>query len=165
MKDDGQQERSNDRPSDSFEGDYRPASEGAAAPAKVRTEPIQLAFLMRLANALNATLDLQTIMHQTAELVRAVIDFRIFAILLLNDRTNDLRMRFQIGHTPETERRRFRIGEGSIGDAVARKEPVLINDVRTAKNYVAANEAVRSELAVPLIVKGRVIVVIDIESE
>ena len=62
-------------------------------------EPIQLAFLMRLANALNATLDLQTIMHQTAELVRAVIDFRIFAILLLNDRTNDLRMRFQIGHT------------------------------------------------------------------
>ncbi len=165
MKDDGQQERSNDRPSDSFEGDYRPASEGAAARAKVRTEPIQLAFLMRLANALNATLDLQTIMHQTAELVRAVIDFRIFAILLLNDRTNDLRMRFQIGHTPETERRRFRIGEGIIGEAVARKEPVLINDVRTAKNYVAANEAVRSELAVPLIVKGRVIGVIDIESE
>ena len=165
MKDDGQQERSNDRPSDSFEGDYRPASEGAAAPAKVRTEPIQLAFLMRLANALNATLDLQTIMHQTAELVRAVIDYRIFAILLLNDRTNDLRMRFQIGHTPETERRRFRIGEGIIGEAVARKEPVLINDVRTAKNYVSANEAVRSELAVPLIVKGRVIGVIDIESE
>jgi sigma-B regulation protein RsbU (phosphoserine phosphatase) len=165
VKDDGQQERSNDRPSDSFEGDYRPASEGAAAPAKVRTEPIQLAFLMRLANALNATLDLQTIMHQTAELVRAVIDYRIFAILLLNDRTNDLRMRFQIGHTPETERRRFRIGEGIIGEAVARKEPVLINDVRTAKNYVSANEAVRSELAVPLIVKGRVIGVIDIESE
>ncbi|HEY3990494.1 MAG TPA: SpoIIE family protein phosphatase [Acidobacteriaceae bacterium] len=169
MKDDGQpdrpQERSYERPSDSFEGDYRPSSESAAASVRVRTEPIQLAFLMRLANALNATLDLQTIMHQTAELVRAVIDFRIFAILLLNDRTNDLRMRYQIGHTPETERRRFRIGEGIIGEAAAHKEPVLVNDVRTAKNYVAANEAVRSELAVPLIVKGRVIGVIDIESE
>ena len=105
MKDDGQQDRPHDRSPDSFEGDYRPASEGTAARAQVRTEPIQLAFLMRLANALNATLDLQTIMHQTAELVRAVIDFRIFAILLLNDRTNDLRMRYQIGHTPETERR------------------------------------------------------------
>jgi sigma-B regulation protein RsbU (phosphoserine phosphatase) len=165
VKDDGQQDRPQDRSSESFEGDYRPASESAAARVQVRTEPIQLAFLMRLANALNATLDLQTIMHQTAELVRAVIDFRIFAILLLNDRTNDLRMRFQIGHTPETERRRFRIGEGIIGEAASRKEPVLINDVRTAKNYVSANEAVRSELAVPLIVKGRVIGVIDIESE
>ena len=165
MKDDGQQDRPEDRSPESFEGDYRPASEGAAARAKVRTEPIQLAFLMRLANALNATLDLQTIMHQTAELVRAVIDFRIFAILLLNDRTNDLRMRYQIGHTPETERRRFRIGEGIIGEAASRKEPVLVNDVRGAKNYVSANDAVRSELAVPLIVKGRIIGVIDIESE
>jgi phosphoserine phosphatase RsbU/P len=165
VKDDGQQDRPEDRSPESFEGDYRPASEGAAARANVRTEPIQLAFLMRLANALNATLDLQTIMHQTAELVRAVIDFRIFAILLLNDRTNDLRMRYQIGHTPETERRRFRIGEGIIGEAASRKEPVLVNDVRGAKNYVSANDAVRSELAVPLIVKGRIIGVIDIESE
>jgi sigma-B regulation protein RsbU (phosphoserine phosphatase) len=165
VKDDGQQDRPDDRSPESFEGDYRPASEGAAARAKVRTEPIQLAFLMRLANALNATLDLQTIMHQTAELVRAVIDFRIFAILLLNDRTNDLRMRYQIGHTPETERRRFRIGEGIIGEAASRKGPVLVNDVRGAKNYVSANDAVRSELAVPLIVKGRIIGVIDIESE
>ena len=70
-----------------------PPARASAARVQARTEPVQLAFLMRLANALNATLDLQTIMHQTAELVRAVIDFRIFAILLLNDRTNDLRMR------------------------------------------------------------------------
>jgi phosphoserine phosphatase RsbU/P len=165
VKDDGKPDQPQDRSPESFEGDYRPASESAAARVLVRAEPIQLAFLMRLASALNATLDLQTIMQQTAELVRAVIDFRIFAILLLNDRTNDLRMRYQVGHTPETERRRFRIGEGIIGEAASRKEPVLINDVRTAKNYVSANEAVRSELAVPLIVKGRVIGVIDIESE
>ncbi len=165
MKDDGQQDRPRDRSGESFEGDYRPANEGVTARVQARTEPVQLAFLMRLANALNATLDLQTIMQQTAELVRAVLDFRIFAILLLNDRTNDLRMRYQIGHTPETERRRFRIGEGIIGEAASRKEPVLVNDVRTAKNYVSANDAVRSELAVPLIVKGRVIGVIDIESE
>lgn len=165
MKENGQQDRPHDRSPDIFEGDYRPSSEAATPRVQARTEPVQLAFLMRLANALNATLDLQTIMRQTAEMVRAVIDFRIFAILLLNDRTNDLRMRYQIGHTPETERRRFRIGEGIIGEAAARKEPVLVNDVSAAKNYVSANDAVRSELAIPLIVKGRVIGVIDIESE
>jgi sigma-B regulation protein RsbU (phosphoserine phosphatase) len=161
VKDNGQP----DRPADNFEGDYRPASQSGAARAGVRQEPIQLEFLMRLANALNATLDLQTIMQQTAELVRAVIDFRIFAILLLNDRTHDLRMRYQIGHTPAAERRRFRIGEGIVGEAAALKQPVLVDDVRTIKNYIPANDSVRSELAVPLIVKGRVIGVIDIESE
>ncbi len=150
---------------DVFEGDYRPSSEEAAAQVRVREDPIQIEFLMRLANALNTTLDLQTLMHQTAELVRAVIDYRIFAILLLNERTNELRMRFQIGHSPELERKRIRIGEGIVGEAAARKEPVLVNDVRTRENYVPANEAVRSELAVPLIVKNRVIGVIDIESE
>jgi sigma-B regulation protein RsbU (phosphoserine phosphatase) len=161
VKDNGQP----DRPADNFEGDYRPASQSGAARAGVRQEPIQLEFLMRLANALNATLDLQTIMQQSAELVRAVIDFRIFAILLLNDRTHDLRMRYQIGHTAAAERRRFRIGEGIVGEAAALKQPVLVDDVRTIKNYIPANDTVRSELAVPLIVKGRVIGVIDIESE
>ncbi len=150
---------------DVFEGDYRPSSEEAVAQARVREDPIQIEFLMRLANALNTTLDLQTLMHQTAELVRAVIDYRIFAILLLNERTNDLRMRFQIGHSPEMERKRIRIGEGIVGEAAARKEPVLVNDVSTRDNYLPANETVRSELAVPLIVKNRVIGVIDIESE
>ena len=165
VKEDGQQDRPQDRSPDIYEGDYRPASAAGTPRVQARTEPVQLAFLMRLANALNATLDLQTIMRQTAELVRAVIDFRILAILLLNERTNDLRMRYQIGHTPETERRRFRIGEGIIGQAAERKEAVLVNDVSTAENYVSANDAVRSELAIPLIVKGRVIGVIDIESE
>jgi len=86
---------------DRFEGDYRPAS-NAPEPANVsvRLEPLQIDFLLRLADALNTTLDLNTLMHRVADLVRAVIDYRIFAILLLNDKTTELRMRFQTGHTP-----------------------------------------------------------------
>jgi sigma-B regulation protein RsbU (phosphoserine phosphatase) len=68
----------------SFEGDYRPSSETPLAAPTARVDPLQSEFLMRLANTLNTTLDLQTLMHRTADLVRAVIDYRIFAILLLN---------------------------------------------------------------------------------
>src|ERR1700692_3465731 len=81
----------------SFEGDYRPSSEALTVPGSVKIDPLQTEFLIRLANALNTTLDLQTLLHRTADLVRAVIDYKIFAILLLNERTNDLRMRFQVG--------------------------------------------------------------------
>lgn len=155
-----------ERPEDVFEGDYRPSADGnAAARTQIRVDPIQSDFLIRLADALNTTLDLQTLLHRTADLVRAVIDYRIFAILLINDRTNDLRMRFQIGHKPEIERMRIRIGQGVVGQVAERREAILINDVAKAENYINANPEVRSELAVPLIVKNRVIGVIDIQSE
>jgi phosphoserine phosphatase RsbU/P len=149
----------------SFEGDYRPSSETPLAAGSVKVDPLQTEFLMRLANALNTTLDLQTLMHRTADLVRAVIDYKIFAILLLNERTNDLRMRFQIGHSPEAERLRIRVGKGVVGRAAEHRESILLQDVRLEQNYISANPDVRSELAVPLIVKNRVIGVIDLQSE
>jgi phosphoserine phosphatase RsbU/P len=149
---------------EAFEGDYRPSTP-AAAPTQVRVEPLSTEFLVRLADALNTTLDLQTLLKRTADLVRAVIDYRIFAILLLNDRTSDLRMRFQIGHTPEVERMRIKLGQGVVGQVAQQRQAVLINDVSQAENYINANPDVRSELAVPLIVKNRLIGVIDIQSE
>jgi len=163
-------------PEDEFEGDYRPAGAVATAgepgagvpvdvPTSVRVEPLQIDFLLRLADALNTTLDLNTLMHRVADLVRAVIDYRIFAILLLNDRTNELWMRFQTGHTPEIERTRIKIGKGIVGQAALERKSMLIEDVRTVENYINANPQVISELAVPLIVKNKVIGVIDIQSE
>jgi phosphoserine phosphatase RsbU/P len=150
----------------SFEGDYRPSSESLPlSPSTIRIDPLQTEFLMRLANALNTTLDLQALLHRTADLVRAVIDYKIFAILLLNERTNDLRMRFQIGHTSEVERLRIRVGQGVVGRAAESREAILLEDVRGESNYISANPDVRSELAVPLIVKNRVIGVIDLQSE
>ncbi len=104
-------------------------------------------------------------MHRVADLVRAVIDYRIFAILLLNDRTQELWMRFQIGHTPEIERTRVKMGRGIVGQAALQRRSLRIEDVTQREHYIDANPNVRSELAVPLIVKNKVIGVLDIESE
>ena len=131
----------------------------------IRLQTLQMDFLLRLADALNTTLDLNTLMHRVADMVRAVIDYRIFAILLLNDKTNELRMRFQTGHTPEVERMRIKLGRGIVGQAAAARHSILIEDVSKEENYINANPEVVSELAVPLIVKNRVIGVVDIQSE
>ena len=152
-----------------FEGDYRPADPANPSahldPVNARVETADLNYLVRMADALNTTLDLETLLNRTAELVRAMIDYRIFAILLLNDRTHELRMRFQIGHTPQTERIRVPIGRGVVGQVALTRQSILLNDVSTSDIYVAANPEVRSELAVPLIAKNRLIGVMDIESE
>src|ERR1700722_16825681 len=100
-----------------LEGDYRPVDSAHPTahldPVNVRVEAADLSYLARLADALNTTLDLQTMLERTSELVRAVIEYRIFAIFLLNDRTHDLRMRFQIGHSPQTNRTACPSGEGA----------------------------------------------------
>ncbi|MGA2219360.1 MAG: GAF domain-containing protein, partial [Terracidiphilus sp.] len=152
-----------------LEGDYRPAPSANPSahldPINVRIESRDLTYLAQMADTLNTTLDLQTLLNRTSELVRAIIQYRIFAIFLLNDRTHELRMRFQIGHTPQTERTRVPLGKGVVGQVALTRQPILLNDVSTSEHYIAANPDVRSELAVPLIAKNRLIGVMDIESE
>src|ERR1700727_13799 len=156
-------------PAHPFEGVYRPTAPALfhphASDPKIRVEPLQGDFLHKLADALNTTLDLNTLMHRVADLVRAVIDYKIFAILLINDRSQDLRMRFQIGHTTEVERMRIKLGRGVVGQAALQRKSLLIEDVTQTENYIDANPNVRAELAVPLVVKNKVIGVLDLQSE
>jgi sigma-B regulation protein RsbU (phosphoserine phosphatase) len=121
-------------------------------------------FLIEVADVVNSTLEVDKLLARVAELVRRVIDYEIFAILLLNERTNDLRMRFQIGHTPEVERMKIKVGQGVTGMAVEQRRPILVPDVSREPRYINANPIVRSELAIPLIAKKRVIGVIDIQA-
>src|ERR1700683_1846472 len=57
------------------------------------------------------------------------------------------------------------MGLGSAGQGALTRQPILLNEVTTDENYISANPEVRSELAVPLIAKNRLIGVMDIESE
>jgi sigma-B regulation protein RsbU (phosphoserine phosphatase) len=134
----------------------------AAKPdVKSKIDPL----LLEVADVVNTTLDLDTTLHRVAELVRKVIDYEIFNILLLNEKTQELRIRFQVGYTKEVaERICIKVGEGVTGIAAQRREPVLVTDVSQEPRYISGIAAVRSELAVPLIVKNRVIGVLNLES-
>jgi sigma-B regulation protein RsbU (phosphoserine phosphatase) len=126
-----------------------------------KVEPL----LLEVADVVNTTLDLDTTLRRVAELVRKVFDYEIFAILLLNEKTQELRIRFNVGYKREiAERIRIKMGEGVTGLAAQRREAVLVGDVTTDPRYISAVPDVRSELAVPLIVKNKLIGVIDLES-
>ncbi len=127
----------------------------------LQVEPL----LLEVADVLATSLDLDTTLRRVAEVVRKVIDYEIFAILLLNDKTQELRFRFQVGYPPDfAERARVKLGEGVTGKAAQSRQAVLVDDVTQDPTYIAAVPNVRSELAVPLITKNRVIGVIDLEA-
>ncbi|MFI5104498.1 MAG: GAF domain-containing protein [Terriglobales bacterium] len=131
------------------------------SPQRVDVESL----LIEVADVLNTTLDLDTLLQRVAEVVKRVIDYEIFSILLLNERRQELYFRFQIGHLPEVaERIRVKVGEGVTGRAVEQRRAILVDDVSKETNYIEAVPRVRSELAVPLITKNKVIGVIDLEA-
>lgn len=122
-------------------------------------------MLLEVADVVNTTLDLDTTLRRVAELVRKVIDYEIFAILLLNERTQELRFRFQVGYPREyADRARIKVGCGVTGRAAQLRKALLIEDVTKESDYIEAIPNVRAELAVPLIVKNRLIGVIDLEA-
>src|ERR1039458_4653763 len=122
-------------------------------------------LLLEVADVVNTTLDLETTLQRVAELVRKVIDYEIFAILLLNEQRQELYVRFHVGYAPEVaERVRVKVGQGVTGRAALSRQAVLVADVTQEEFYVEAVPNVHSELAIPLIVKNRVIGVIDFEA-
>jgi len=138
------------------------ATQSASRPLEL-TELLTL--MVEVSERINSTLDLDELMARIAEIVKRAIDFEVFAILLLNEKTQELRIRFSIGHPDELVRNlRIKVGEGIVGRVAKTRRSVLVNDVHKDPSYIQSVSPMRSELAVPLITKGRLIGVMDLES-
>lgn len=110
------------------------------------------------------TLDLDALLRELAILVRKVADYQLFAVLLPTD-NGDLCIRHAIGYRDElVNTLRVPIGEGITGTAAAQLKTVFDGDVSSNPAYLRAVDAVRSEIAVPLVARGRLVAVLDLQS-
>ena len=124
-----------------------------------------LTLMIEVTERINSTLDLDELLSRIAEIVKRAIDYEVFAILLLNEKTQELRVHFSQGHPKELVRNlRIKVGQGIVGRAAQTRRSVLVNDVKDDPTYIPSLAAIRSELAVPLLFKGRLIGVIDLEA-
>jgi sigma-B regulation protein RsbU (phosphoserine phosphatase) len=124
-----------------------------------------LDFLLEVGAVTSETLDLDKLLSSVAEIIKEVIPYELFAILLYSERTRTLRMRYSIGHREEVARNlSIEVGEGITGAAAATRHPILVRDVRVDKRYLNALDAVRAELAAPMLIRGKLVGVIDLQS-
>jgi phosphoserine phosphatase RsbU/P len=124
-----------------------------------------LDFLLEVSTLTTETLDLDRLLANVADIVKEVIPHELFAILLFNERSRTLRMRYSIGHRDEVAKNlSIRLGEGITGTAAASRQPLLVPDVRLEPKYLNALDAVRAELAVPMLVRGKLVGIIDLQS-
>jgi sigma-B regulation protein RsbU (phosphoserine phosphatase) len=124
-----------------------------------------LSTLAEIAEEVQASLDLDEVLARTAALIKKHIDYEIFGVLMVDGDGSFLKHRFSIGHPRElAESLRIPMGQGITGTAAVTGHPVRVSDVLTDSRYINAIESVRSELAVPLMVRGKCIGVLDIQS-
>src|ERR1700679_1071837 len=60
-----------------------------------------LDFLLEVSTLTAETLDLDRLLTSVSEIIKDVIPYELFAILLYNEKTRALRMRYSIGHRDE----------------------------------------------------------------
>src|SRR5438309_955591 len=133
--------------------------------AEFRERAELLDFLLEVSTVTSETLDLDRLLGNVAEIIKDVIPYELFAILLFNDKTRTLRMRYSIGHRDEVAKNLVsRVGEGITGSSAASRQPILVEDVRKDTRYLNALDAVRAELAVPMLVRGKLVGIIDLQA-
>jgi sigma-B regulation protein RsbU (phosphoserine phosphatase) len=135
------------------------------ADARFREREELLDFLLELSTVTAETLDLDKLLPQVADFVVRVIPHEVFAILLYTEKQQGLRIRYARGHRDEIVRSVvIPLGEGLTGAAAQKRKPVVSNNVLEDPRYIPTIDAVRSELAVPMIARGKLVGVIDIQA-
>jgi sigma-B regulation protein RsbU (phosphoserine phosphatase) len=124
-----------------------------------------LATLAEIGEEVNSSLDLDEVLARSAALIKRHIDYEIFGVLLIEGDGSYLRHRFAIGYSHElAENLRIPLGQGITGTAAATGHSVRVSDTGKDPRYINAIDSVRSELAVPLMIRGKCIGVLDIQS-
>lgn len=124
-----------------------------------------LDFLLEASRVTSETLDLDRLLENVARIVRDVVPYDLFAILLYSERTQGLSIRYAIGHREEVVRTLVvPLGEGIVGESARTRSAVLVDDVRNDPRYLNAMDAVRSELAVPMVARGKLVGILDVQS-
>ena len=125
----------------------------------------RLKLLYQVSNVIHSTLDpqeaLQLILREAIRLMRASSG----SVVLVNPTSGILEIQASRGLPPESVKLKLRIGQGITGWVARTGKPARIGDVTKDPHYVMLRPEIRSELAVPLEVRGEVRGVINVDSE
>jgi phosphoserine phosphatase RsbU/P len=121
-------------------------------------------LLAEIGREVASVLDLDELLSHIAQLAKRVIDYRTFGILLFNEEARELEMKVAVHYGEKLALPKVPLGEGLVGYAALHREAVLVPNVADDPRYIKVVDDVRSELAIPMLLKERVIGVFDLES-
>jgi GAF domain-containing protein/two-component sensor histidine kinase len=145
------------------------AIENARIYEEERKRVNQLELIGEVTQKIASILNLDELLPQVARMIVDTFDYYHTSILLVEADSGELVLRASIGSLKGAlrDRLRLKIGrEGITGWVAHSGEPLLANDVSREPRYCFREEAkdIKSELAVPIKLKGEIIGVLDAQS-
>ncbi len=141
------------------------AIENARLFQQVSNQAETLLVLNEVSREMSSILDVEELLRRAAEAVKRVIDYQILSLMLYDDEQKVFRHRIDVKHGQRVQGKlRVAATEGIVGAAATLQEPVIVPDVTGDHRYLMVNPETRSELAIPMMHKGKVIGVLDLES-
>ncbi len=131
---------------------------------RVRTDADAFETLAEIGRDVASVLDLDELFARINGAMRRVIDYRTFGLWLVDEERGELEIKIAVQYGEKVDVPRVALGEGLVGYAALHKEAVLVPDVSEDPRYINVVPDVRSELAIPMLVKDRCIGVLDLES-
>ena len=127
-----------------------------------------LATLLEVSHEFSTLLDVNALMDVVATVMRRLIRYDSYAVFLLDegeDAVPTLRHFAGYRHGRREGLESVSIDEGAIGAAVRTRRPVLVSHALADPDHDSTRGDVRSEVAVPLRLRDRVMGVLALESE
>jgi sigma-B regulation protein RsbU (phosphoserine phosphatase) len=144
------------------------AIESAQLYENMREQARTLSLLHEVSRELNSILDRRRLLERVAEMVRRLIDYDIFSVMLWNEDQQLLEpwMAFRRDGREVTGLKGAALGSGLTGTAAALRQSLRVPNVHLDPRYLACMDTieVNSELVVPLVFKDRLLGVLDLES-
>jgi diguanylate cyclase (GGDEF)-like protein len=125
----------------------------------------ELRIIYRIAQETTAVLDLDSLLDHIVTIIREVMGYYMVALLLPGSKAGELRVGAHSGYAVDITGLTISVDEGITGWVFANGEPKIVPDVRAEPRYIGVDDKVRSELAFPLISRGRVVGVLNAESQ
>ncbi len=123
-----------------------------------------LQALIDIGQELASTVDLDELLRRILQISREVFRFENAIIRLLDPECRVLVTAAAYGYDEEAIRPELPLGRGVMGKVAQTGEPILVSDVAAVSEYVPGIHGARSELAVPLLAREKVIGVFNVES-
>jgi phosphoserine phosphatase RsbU/P len=148
---------------------YAEKHPAADHPVGPRSQPCQadvLELFHEVSSEIVSILDREELLCRVAELVKPLIDYQLFGVFLWDEAAGRLECAVSVHWDGcQSYKLDLDLGQGLVGTAAAERRPIRVGDVRAEPRFVnCGDQQVRSELALPLLVKGRLIGVLDLES-
>ena len=143
------------------------AIENARLYSSLSDKVAQLTTMVNVGKALNSDLTLLSFFERVLDGISRNFKIQNCAILLRDFEKDELYVVSVIGHYQEDAlNKRFKIGkEGITGRAAALKKTINVDDVSKDDMFIPSTGNTGSEMAIPVILNGEVVGVLDVESE